>query len=252
MTLTDSALRIAVVYPELLGTYADRGNATVLLRRALWRDQPASLVPVPAGSAVPSECDLYLLGGAEDAGQVAAMTGLRLGAGLEGAISRGAPVLAVCAGMQLLGETFEVGPGTTVPGLGLLDIVSRRLGRRAVGEVIVNARPELGIDTITGFENHACGSELGPAAQPLGQVVTGEGNGLVADRIEGVTQGSVVGTYLHGPVLVRNPALADLLLSRALGQPLAPLDLDSVTSLRVGRLTSPGRPRRRGLRSLVS
>jgi hypothetical protein len=133
----------------------------------------------------------------------------------------------------MLGQTFEVSGGRVVPGLGLLDVTTTRLATRAVGEVV--ARVDLpGIPELTGFENHGGGTTLGPDAAPLARVVSGTGNG--AGGTEGAVQGSIVATYLHGPVLARNPALADLLLSRATGRELAPLDLPSVERLRRDRL----------------
>ena len=236
--LADSVLRIAVLYPELLGTYGDGGNGLVLQRRAEWRGQPAELVHVDAGEPVPAECDLFLLGGGEDNNQSSALTGLTRTPALARAVERGAPVFAVCAGLQLLGESFEVKGGTHVAGLGLLDVVSMRLPRRAVGEVHVEVRAELNLPDLTGFENHGAGSRLGPDAQPLGRALVGIGNGLDDLATEGATQASIVATYLHGPVLARNPALADLLLGRALGRPLEPLDVPSVTALRTRRLTA--------------
>jgi CobQ-like glutamine amidotransferase family enzyme len=229
----EAALRIAVLYPEVLGTYGDRGNALVLERRMAWRGETVEVVDVAVGSTVPTTCDLYLIGGGEDAAQSAALQDLSRTGALADVVSRGVPVLAVCAGLQMLGHTFEVSGGRIVPGLGLLDVTTTRLATRAVGEVV--ARVDLpGIPELTGFENHGGGTALGPDAAPLARVVSGTGNG--PGGTEGAVQGSIVATYLHGPVLARNPALADLLLSRATGRELAPLDLPSVERLRRDRL----------------
>jgi CobQ-like glutamine amidotransferase family enzyme len=242
---SDSVLRVAVLYPELLGTYGDGGNGLVLQQRARWREQAVELLHVAAGEAVPAECDLYVLGGGEDNAQSFALTGLTSTTAFSGAVDRGVPVFAVCAGLQLLGHTFEVGGDRTVAGMGVLDVVTTRLPRRAVGEVQVDVREDLNLPPLTGFENHGGGSRLGPAAQPLGHVVSGVGNGLDDEGTEGATQGSIVATYLHGPVLARNPALADLLLSRALGRQLDPLELPSVAALRAERLSAVTRSRGR-------
>jgi CobQ-like glutamine amidotransferase family enzyme len=142
-------------------------------------------------------------------------------------------VFAVCAGFQILGETWLDGHGEASPGLGLIDCRTVRLdGPRAVGELLVDAAPE-GLGALTGYENHGGRTVLGPAAQPLGTVRTGTGNG---DRgVDGAVQGSVVATYLHGPALARNPALADHLLAQVVGT-LTPLDDSDVTALREERL----------------
>lgn len=234
--MTASVLRIATLYPEILGTYGDGGNALVLERRMAWRGLPVEVVPVPVGAAVPAQCDLYLLGGGEDDAQTMALDGLRRSAALAEAIDRGVPVLAVCAGLQLLGHSYQVRDGSTVGGLGLLDATTTRLAVRAVGEVIATVDGSLGLPDLTGFENHGGGTALGSAARPLARVSTGIGNGIGPQRSEGAVQGSIVATYLHGPVLARNPALADLLLARATGRELASLDVPAVEALRRERL----------------
>ncbi len=226
---------IALLYPELLGTYGDGGNATVLAQRLRWRDLGAEVIDVTAGEVVPSGCDIYLMGGGEDGPQALAVRELRASRALAKAVDGGAAVLAVCAGYQLLGRQF-VGPdGRPHTGLGLLDCSTDRApGPRRVGELVVEPRPDLGLPTLTGYENHAGTTTLGPAATPLGQVVVGHGNDH-GDGSEGAVAGRVVGTYLHGPVLARNPALADLLLSWVVG-PLDPLDDSEVDALRQHRV----------------
>jgi CobQ-like glutamine amidotransferase family enzyme len=226
-------LDIALIHPELLGLYGDRGNALVLERRAEARGIAARIVEVTIGQAVPATADLYLLGGAEDAAMLTAHELLRADGGLQRALARGAPCLAVCAGFQLLSEEF-VGPdGRARTGLGVLDARCGRLdGPRAVGEVVTAS--ELVGGLLTGFENHQGSARLGTASRPLGvlRVGTGNGDGLS----EGAVQGSVVATYLHGPVLVRNPDLADHLLGRALGEPLPAVIDPLVARLRRERL----------------
>jgi CobQ-like glutamine amidotransferase family enzyme len=233
----DSAVRIASLFPEILGTYGDGGNVLVLRRRLLWRGLPAEVVTVPLGAPVPGECDLYVIGGGEDDAQLAVLESLRSTAGLRRAIDHDVPVFAVCAGLQLLGRTFELRSGEVHRGLELLDVTTTRLRARAVGEVVARAAPELGITDLSGFENHGGRTLLGPAARRLAHAVKGVGNGN-AGRDEGALQGSIVATYLHGPVLARNPGLADVLLSRATGLGLDPLDVPEVTALRRGLLAA--------------
>ena len=218
-------LRIVSVFPDVLGTYGDGGNAVVLHKRLLWRGLPAELVRTTAGQDLPADGDLYVLGGSEDDAQGFAVQRLRDGV-LQRAVQRGAHVFAVCAGLQMLGHSFTTGTGEHLQGLGLLDLHTQRLAARVVGEVLV----ELGQNAsgrassrVSGFANHGGGSTLGPSAAPLGTVLSGSGNLGGPGGQEGAVQGGVVATYLHGPVLARNPDLADWLLERALGQPLPDL-----------------------------
>ncbi|HEX3706355.1 MAG TPA: glutamine amidotransferase [Mycobacteriales bacterium] len=220
MTSRTDPVRIAVVYPSVLGTYGDGGNAVVLAQRLRWRDIAAETVPVEIGDPLPGEVDAYVLGGGEDSAQALAVSRLADGA-LRRAVERGSTVFAVCAGFQIIGETWLTGAGEVHPGLGLIDCRTDRLdGPRAVGELLVEATlPDVG--TLTGYENHGGRTVLGPDARPLGGVTAGIGNGDGA--ADGAVQGNVVATYLHGPALARNPALADELLRRIVGT-LAPLD----------------------------
>jgi lipid II isoglutaminyl synthase (glutamine-hydrolysing) len=229
----DRPLRIAVVYPDLLGTYGDGGNGLVLTRRAERRGLPVDLLQAPSDDPLPV-ADIYTLGGGEDAPQVQAAESLGEDGRLAEAVAEGAVVLAVCAGYQILGASFPTADGSATPGLGLLDVVTRKgTGPRAVGEIVVDASG-LGIGLLTGFENHGGRSTVGPANEALGPVRIGVGNGGGTD---GAYRGRIVGTYLHGPVLARNPALADLLLTWASGaDELEPLDDAAEQALRAERL----------------
>ena len=216
-------LRLVWVYPDLLSTYGDRGNLLVLLRRAQLRGIEVDTVEVKSDEPVPAGGDIYLLGGGEDLPQILAANRLRADGGLNRAAERGAVVFAVCAGYQLVGHQFGGVEGEPVAGLGILDATSGRGERRGVGEIVADVDPTLGVPRLTGFENHQGVTHLGRGARPLAQVTLGVGNG---DGTEGAYAGNVLGTYLHGPALARNPGLADLLLSWAAG-PLRPLDPDS-------------------------
>ncbi|GAA5162345.1 glutamine amidotransferase [Amycolatopsis dongchuanensis] len=227
--MTGTAVRIGLVLPDVLGTYGDSGNAAVLRQRLRWRGIDAEVVDVHLGAPVPSGLDVYLLGGGEDEAQALAAAHLRAHPGLQRAAARGAVVFGVCAGLQVLGSSFVVSGGTRHAGLGLLDVSTSPGERRAVGEVVV----EWDREPLTGFENHLGVTTLGPGSSPLGRVRAGIGNG---DGTDGAVTGHVLATYLHGPVLARNPALADLLLSWVLGTPPGELPVPEVGELRRERL----------------
>ncbi len=236
----ESAVRLAILAPELLGTYGDWGNAVVLAKRLAWRGIPVETIAVTGGAVPPADADLYVLGGGEDGPQTLALEEIRAWRGLDAAVDRGAVVFGVCAGLQLLGEVFPGRDGAPVGGLGVLDLRTVRGTERAIGEVVAQVDPDLGGGRLTGFENHLGVTHVGPDATPLASVVAGGGNG--AAGVEGAHRGRVVGTYLHGPVLARNPALADLLLGWVVG-PLSPLEIPEVEALRAERLTAGAEPR---------
>ena len=236
-----SAIRLVWVYPDLLSTYGDRGNLLVLARRARLRGFGVEIAEVNSDQRVPVDGDIYLLGGGEDLPQILAARRLAAGGGLAAAAARGAVVFAVCAGYQIVGTEFGGAEGEPVAGLGLLDISSGRGERRGVGEIVADVDPALGAGRLTGFENHQGVTRRGPGAKPLASVVAGVGNG---DGTEGAYAGRVVGTYLHGPALVRNPGLADMLLGWVGGplQPVDPRHEDLVQQLRAERLSAQSAP----------
>ncbi|HVK34271.1 MAG TPA: glutamine amidotransferase [Microlunatus sp.] len=231
-------VEIVLVYQSLLGIYGDRGNATVLAKRLQWRGYDTTLTVVEPGDALPDTGQVYLLGGGEDAAQISAVNALRADGGLHRAVDRGAAVFAVCAGYQIIGYSFTVGErDEVIEGLGLLDVTTTRGPVRAVGEILTRWHGREGEDALlTGFENHGGYTTLGPSATPLARVEVGVGN--AADGTEGAIDGSVIGTYPHGPVLARNPALADHVLQLALGEELPPLPRPEIDELRRQRLAA--------------
>ena len=209
----DSTLTIVAVYPAVLGTYGDAGNAAVLCARAKQRGYNVRMTVVEPFAPVPDSGDIYLLGGSDDAAQSGAVEAMREHGGLGRALASGASVFAVCAGFQLLGESFPAGD-RQVPGLGLLDADSHRLPTRAVGELLTHPADAVKLPELTGYENHASGTTLGPDASPLASVELGIGNGNGAD---GARQGRITATYLHGPALARNIGLVDHVLEQVVG-----------------------------------
>ena len=228
-----TAIRVAHLYPDYLNIYADRGNIAVLARRAAWRGHTLEVDPVGMGDeVVPGGHDLYYLGGGQDREQLLVAADLAAKAEpLKEAHAAGAAFLAVCGGYQLLGRGYRGFHGEDMPGVGLLPLETVAGDRRMIGDVLLDT--ELG--PVAGFENHAGRTRLDPGAEPLGRVVSGFGNDGESG-FEGCRLGRAIGTYLHGPLLPRNPRLADWLLAQALahrtgGEPpeLAPLadDLES-------------------------
>jgi hypothetical protein len=231
---SESAVRIGALLPEVLSTYSDGGNVTVLAQRLRWRGIPVEICTIPADGVPPTSCDLYVLGGGEDAAQVFAAEWLRKQPALRSAMADRARTFAVCAGLQVLGNWMADVTGHRHPGAALLDLTTRRGRRRAVGEVVTwCALP--GVGELTGFENHRGVTALGSGTVPLGRVLRGTGNGTPG-RGEGVLTDRIIGTYLHGPALARNPALADAVLGMVTGHPLPPLELPDQAAVRTERL----------------
>jgi lipid II isoglutaminyl synthase (glutamine-hydrolysing) len=228
-------LRLGHLYPHAMTIYGDAGNVCSLRRRAEWRGIEVEVVPIEAGPADLEGCDLLFMGGGQDRDQggVFADFAEHKRGSLERALAAGVAVLAVCGGYQLLGHDYVDADGRVLEGLGLLDLRSRAGDDRWIGNVLVEAEPSMGLaePTLVGFENHGGRTHLGPGLRPLGRVLVGGGNNG-EDGGEGVVAGRVVGTYLHGSLLPKNPALADWLLAAALAHRdgletapgLAPLD----------------------------
>ena len=237
--MSTETLRIIWIFPDLLSTYGDRGNMLILARRAGLRGIASECVEVQSDQAVPQDGDIYLLAGGEDGPQALAAQRLIADGGLHRAVERGATVFVVCAGYQLVGTSFFA-KGAKCAGLELVDLYSDRGPTRAVGELVGEIDPALGLPTLTGFENHGGRTHLGPDVKPLATVRSGIGND---GQTEGVWQGKILGTYSHGPALARNPALADLLIAWATG-------LSSVADLEPVDDTWPGRLRAERLHAL--
>ncbi len=211
-------LRIVHLFPELLNLYADQGNIAVLAKRAQARDCEVSVQRVKLGDSLDLEnSDILVLGGGSDREQaVVAKELMRYRADLLTAIEAGLPVLAVCGGYQLLGHYYELPNHEKIAGLGLLDFITKAGNKRLIGDIAISWLDEAGHDrgeTIVGFENH--GGRTIHSYPSLGHVLRGYGNNG-DDQLEGLQYKGVVATYIHGPLLPKNPHLADDLLQKAL------------------------------------
>jgi CobQ-like glutamine amidotransferase family enzyme len=224
------ALRVLSLYPELMNIYADRGNIAVLRARCEWRGLGFEHTGSSLGESLdPDAHDLFYMGGGQDRDQAAVAEDMveTKTAALHTAAGRGAVVLAVCGGYQLLGESYVV-DGHMLPGIGLVDLRTvREPGPRLIGNCAIEADLGTGPRVIAGFENHGGRTYLGPDERPLGRVISGHGNNG-RDGFEGVHRGNVIGTYLHGPLLPKNVWLADRLIELALGIELEPLPGDEL------------------------
>ncbi len=208
-----SVLRLCHLYPHELNIYADRGNIAVFHRRLAWRGLRLEVIEVGVGERIPADADVYYLGGGQDRDQAIVATDLRetKAVDLAAAAADGAVVFAVCGGYQLAGHGYTGVDGSRMPGVSLLDADTIAGTTRLIGDLVIEAEIDGERQTVVGFENHAGRTRLGPGARPLGRVVSGNGNNG-EDSGEGAVQGRVVGTYLHGPLLPKNPWLADRLL----------------------------------------
>lgn len=241
--MSDNSLRLVWVYPDLLSTYGDQGNALVVERRARQRGLDVQRVDVRSDQPIPTSGDIYLIGGGEDRPQRLAAERLLRDGGLERAVSNGAIVFSVCAGYQILGNEFVNDMGERQEGLGLLDVVTvRGEGERCVGDALADIDPRLNLPQLTGFENHQGVTHLGPSAKPFARTRLGRGNGT-GDGTEGAYNDTVFGTYMHGPVMARNPQIADLLLKLALDvNALPPIDDRWYEALRAERISAATQP----------
>lgn len=221
-------LRIGHLYPDLMSIYGDRGNVLALAQRARWRGIDVETRTFTAGEAWdPAWADVYFFGGGQDQGQdiVGADLAGPSGEALKRSIDGGAAVFSVCGGYQLLGHEYLPEVGDAIPGLGVLDVTTRAGKVRFVGNLL--AETDEG-KTLIGFENHSGYTYLGADAKPLGHVIAGHGNNG-EDKTEGAVQGKLIGCYLHGSALPKNPWLADQLISWGLARrngdvALTPLD----------------------------
>lgn len=212
-------LRIAFLYPELMNIYGDRGNILTMSRRAQWRGIDVSVDKVSIGDRIdPHYYDFYFFGGGQDKQQIAVAHDLQgqKGDALKEAVERGAVILSVCGGYQLLGHYYRPFDADDLPGIGLFNAHTEAGKTRYIGNVLVDCSIP-GIGTIVAFENHSGKTFLGEGCVPLGKSIIGGGNNG-EDKTEGAVYKTAYGCYLHGSLLPKNPRLADHLLSQALAR----------------------------------
>jgi hypothetical protein len=206
-------LNICHLYPDLLDLYGDRGNILALAARCCWRGIETAVQRASLGDKLNFQnMDILFIGGGSDREQNLLVEDLmQRKTDLQAAIEDGLVVLTICGGYQLLGQYYQTGEGKKIPGLGILDLWTIAGSKRMIGNVVV----ETSLSTLVGFENHSGKTYLGSGLEPLGKVLVGYGNNG-EDKTEGVRYKNIFGTYLHGPLLPKNPDFADLLLQLAL------------------------------------
>lgn len=213
-------LRICHLYPEVLNLYGDRGNIRCLAKRLAWRGIEAEIEEIGIGDHRSlADCDLFFIGGGQDFEQEVLLEDLRSGRGAEirAAVEDGKTFLCICGGYQMMGHYYETYDGVRCEFLGAVDLYTVGSEVRMIDNYAFRLGEESGGSTVVGFENHSGRTYLGSGVQPLGTVLKGNGNNG-QDGTEGVRYRNVFGTYSHGPVLPKNPAFADVLLSAALAR----------------------------------
>jgi CobQ-like glutamine amidotransferase family enzyme len=235
------SLTLAHLYPREMNIYGDTGNVLVLRKRLEWRGLTATVVPVSAGDPLPTDADIVLGGGGQDAAQGdIGLDFVSKGRTLRAMADDGVVMLAICGSYQMLGHEFLTNEGARIEGVGVLDLVTIGSDTRLIGNN--NVQTEWG--RLVGFENHSGLTELGAHARSLGRTLAGRGNNG-RDLTEGAVRDNVFGTYLHGPVLAKSPEFADELLTRALarrGWPANLEPLDDSLALAAAKVAV-GRPR---------
>ena len=242
-------ISVAHLYPDYLNIYADRGNIAVFARRAALRGHSLEVTAVePGDSLEPSSFDLIYIGGGQDREQALVAPDLAArGDVLRLAVETGTALLAVCGGYQLLGRGYRGRDGSWLPGAGVFPLETVAGERRLIGDVLLGVELDPISTTVAGFENHAGRTLLDPGAIAFGRVLAGHGNDGTSG-LEGCRVAAAIGTYLHGPLLPRNPALADWLLARALEHAGGDGDLEPLGDEleRLAHAVSAGRARSRG------
>ncbi len=211
-------INIYHLYPEQLNLYGDRGNILSLCRRSEWHGIDLQIIPIRPGDQINfTQCDLLFMGGGQDSDQLLVADDLkRRQTEMRSAVEDGMPLFAVCGSYQLLGSYYMTAAGEKISGLEILDLYTEAGNKRLIGNAVISCGLWQPPRTLVGFENHAGKTFLGAGLEPLGTVLNGYGNNG-ADKKEGAVYKNVIGTYLHGSLLPKNPWLTDYLLIKALG-----------------------------------
>lgn len=239
---TQSTLTVVQLYPQDMNIYGDWGNVLSLTRRARQHGYATEVIDYNPGDVFPEDADILIGGGGQDSGQSVIQQDLHaLAPRLHGLAEEGTPMLMICGLYQLFGHEFRTVEGQVLPGIGILDATTVGGQKRLIGNIVTESEQ---FGTIVGYENHSGLTYLGDGAQPLGAVTKGEGNNLESTE-EGARVHHVIGTYLHGSLLPKNPRITDYLIAQALerrGEEFAPAAIDD-SLVEMARQTAAARPR---------
>lgn len=235
-------LDIVSLYPREMNIYGDRGNVLAVINRAREHGYDPHITEVNTGDELPDSIDLIIGGGGQDSGQLRVMSDLSLkGERLRNLAVEGVPMLMICGLFQLFGRHFVTHTGQKMPGIGVLDIETTGGQERVIGNVILHSEH---FGEVIGFENHSGQTTLGSNTQPLGRVLQGVGNNA-DDGVEGALMHNVIGSYLHGSLLPKNPAITDFLVGTAARRrygSFEPAEIDDTTA-QMARESAKRRPR---------
>lgn len=210
--MSNRSLTVLQLYPHDMNIYGDSGNALVLAQRTKWHGYDVNLISHNRGDAFPENVDLIIGGGGQDSGQDKIQSDLlSIGAKLRELADAGVPMLMICGLYQLFGKFFRTQDGQIIHGIGLLDIETHAGPERLIGNIVTHSEQ---FGDIIGYENHSGQTFLGQGVRPLGHIQKGAGNNG-QDETEGARYQNVIGSYLHGSLLPKNPAIADFLIERA-------------------------------------
>lgn len=210
--MSDQTIRILQLYPRDMNIYGDHGNTLVLAQRTKWHGYTPELLTYNPGDTFPEDVDIVIGGGGQDSGQDKIQADLlAIGDSLKALASDGTPMLMICGLYQLFGKFFKTQDGHVIQGIGLLDIETHAGPERLIGNITTRSDT---FGEIIGYENHSGQTFLGPNVAPLGTVIKGAGNNG-QDDTEGARHKNVLGSYLHGSLLPKNPAIADFLIEQA-------------------------------------
>ena len=210
--MTGRSITILQLYPRDMNIYGDFGNTLVIKRRLEWYGYEVSLISYNPGDKFPDDVDIIVGGGGQDSGQLKIQADLlKIGPKLQELADDNVPMLMICGLYQLFGKFFKTSGGEVIQGIGLLDIETHGKSERLIGNIITISSQ---FGEIIGYENHSGQTYLGDNAKPLGQVRLGAGNNI-EDDTEGAIYKNVIGSYLHGSLLPKNPKIADFLIEKA-------------------------------------
>jgi len=240
--MTKQIITVVQLYPKDMNIYGDYGNLLVLQRRLEWYGYEPNIIHYNVGDTFPKDVDIVIGGGGQDSGQeVIHQDLIKIGPKLKALADNDVPMLMVCGLYQLFGNFFKTLNGKTLTGISILDVETLGTHERLIGNIVISS-DEFG--DIVGYENHSGQTFLGKNAEPFATVIKGAGNNS-KDGHEGARYKNVIGTYLHGSILPKNPRLADFLIHTAVEKKYGEFSTDLVDDLLadLARETASERPR---------